>query len=166
MGPSNRLFSQLRYKYYAKRLKNTKGFFTSGTGFYILVPENTSIGQGVYFNRNVWLGALRGSESSEIIIGDYCQFGPNVVIIAADHTTNNVTIPIGLQNIIPGRIVIADDCWIGANVTITRNVIIGKGSIIGANSVVTRNIPEYSIAVGTPARVIKDRRTIQSDNIQ
>lgn len=50
---------------------------------------------------------------------------------------------------------IGDDVWIGANVTILKGVSIGKGSVIGAGSVVSRSIPEYSIAAGNPAKVIR-----------
>lgn len=50
---------------------------------------------------------------------------------------------------------IKDDAWIGESVSILPGVIIGKGSIIGANSVVTKSIPDYCIAVGNPAVVIK-----------
>lgn len=50
---------------------------------------------------------------------------------------------------------IADDVWIGANSVIIGPCKIGKHSVIGANSVVTSDIPEYSVAVGTPAKVIK-----------
>ena len=57
-----------------------------------------------------------------------------------------------------GKIKIEDDVWIGSNVIILPNINIGKGSIIGAGSVVTKNIPEYSVAVGVPARVIKNRK--------
>jgi acetyltransferase-like isoleucine patch superfamily enzyme len=58
--------------------------------------------------------------------------------------------------------VIEDDVWIGANVTVVDGVTIGRGSIIGAGAVVTTNIPAYSIAVGTPAKPIKDRRQVNS----
>lgn len=51
--------------------------------------------------------------------------------------------------------VIRRDTWIGTNVSIIGNVNIGKHCVIGANSVVTHNIPDYSVAVGCPARVIK-----------
>ena len=57
-----------------------------------------------------------------------------------------------------GRIIIEEDVWIGSNCNILPNVLIGKGSIIGAGSVVTKNIPEYSIAAGVPAKVIKSRK--------
>lgn len=52
---------------------------------------------------------------------------------------------------------IEEDCWIGINVSVMSGVKIGKGSIVGANSVVTKDIPPYSIAVGSPAKVIKQR---------
>ena len=69
------------------------------------------------------MGGIRGESTSEIIIGDYCQFEPNVVIMTSDDAVN------GLQDSMPGRIVIGDDCWIWANVTITRGITIGKGSV-------------------------------------
>jgi acetyltransferase-like isoleucine patch superfamily enzyme len=158
IGPSNALFSKLRFRYYSPKLKKASTVFISGTGFYIMNPENVSIGKEVLFNRNVFLGTLGDQGSpSEIIIGDYCLFGMNVVIIAGNHPTGNVAVPFRLQDSIPSKIVISDDCWIGANVTISKSVTIGKGSVIGANSVVTHDIPPYSVAVGAPARVIKSR---------
>jgi len=54
-------------------------------------------------------------------------------------------------------ITIEDDCWIGAHAVLMPGITIGKGSIIGANSVVTKDISPYSVAVGTPARVIHKR---------
>ena len=54
-----------------------------------------------------------------------------------------------------GPIYIGENSWIGENACIMPNVSIGKGCIIGANSVVTHNIPDYSVAVGCPAKVVK-----------
>ena len=53
------------------------------------------------------------------------------------------------------RVILEDNVWIGDNVTVLPGVTIGKGSIIGSNAVVSKSIPPYSIAVGIPARVIK-----------
>jgi galactoside O-acetyltransferase len=53
--------------------------------------------------------------------------------------------------------VIEDDVWVGMRVVISAGVTIGKGSIIGAGSVVMEDIPEYSIAYGTPCKVVRAR---------
>jgi len=55
----------------------------------------------------------------------------------------------------PGEVVIGDDCWLGANVCVVGNVHIGRHCVVGANSVVTGDLPEYSVAVGAPARVVR-----------
>lgn len=60
-----------------------------------------------------------------------------------------------LDDVASSSIIIEDDAWIGFGATILKGVKIGKGAIIGANSVVTHDIPEYSVAVGNPAVVIK-----------
>lgn len=61
------------------------------------------------------------------------------------------------------RIDIGNDVWIGARAIIMDGVKIGNGAVIGANSVVTKNIPDYAIAVGSPAKIIKYR--FENDNI-
>ena len=60
------------------------------------------------------------------------------------------------QPLLVGSVVIEDNVWIGQRACILPGVTIGKFSIIGANSVVTKDIPPYSLAVGAPARVIKE----------
>lgn len=82
--------------------------------------------------------------------------GPHTVIADYDHRYQDTSTPIknqGLVNIKP--IVIEEGVWIGANVTVCSGVRIGKNSVIGANSVVKSDIPDYSVAVGVPASVIK-----------
>ena len=55
-------------------------------------------------------------------------------------------------------ITIEDDVWLASNVVVVDGVSIGKGSVVGAGAVVNKNLPPYSIAVGVPARVVKNRR--------
>lgn len=155
-GPSNRLFSGLRYRHYKKRLMPGSGPFASLTGLSIACPDTIFIGKDVSINRFVTIAACHGGS---IRIGNNCLIGPYVLIRSADHRFDDATRPIREQGHNPGTIIIEDDCWIGGHVTVTRNVRIGKGCIIGANSVVTRDIPEYSIAAGNPARVISLRTT-------
>ena len=103
-------------------------------------------------NRNCFIGGEGG-----LVIGKYSQIGPQTVIITTNHNFKDRKKPILMQELSYGKVVIEDDVWIGANCVILPNVKIGKGSIIGAGSVVSRDIPEYSIAVGKKAEVIKKR---------
>ena len=105
-------------------------------------------------------------------LGPYCLiYGNGGVDIGADvlvaaHTSINTVshvaersdIPMNEQGISCDPIVIEDDVWIGLNCTILQGTRIGRGSIIGAGAVVTRDIPPGSIAVGTPARVVRQRQ--------
>jgi len=94
-------------------------------------------------------------------IGSNVLFASNVFI--SDHTHGNYSgknqsSPFQAPNdreITCQDVEIGDRVWIGENVAILMGVSIGESSIIGANSVVTKNIPAFSIAVGSPARVIK-----------
>lgn len=81
------------------------------------------------------------------------MFGPNVSILSATHQTDVQSRRDGVEFALP--VSIGDDCWIGGNVSILPGVTIGNGCTIGANSVVTKSIPPFSVAVGSPARVIK-----------
>lgn len=125
----------------------SNSFFSAEKGK-IVVGNNTS------FNRNVHINA---SVCGEIIIGDLCLIGPNVVMRTADHRFDDITIPIRQQGHYCQNIIIEDDVWIGANVVIVGGVTIGKGAVIGAGAVVTKNIPSLAIALGVPARIVKYR---------
>ena len=59
-------------------------------------------------------------------------------------------------------IIIEDDCWIGMGAIICPDVKIGRGCVIGAGAVVVDDIPEYSVAVGVPTKVIKSRKNYQN----
>lgn len=89
----------------------------------------------------------------EIKIGDNVQIGPKTVIWGRDHGISKFEL-IRNQPHVKKPIIIGNDVWIGANVTILKGVNIGDGAVIGAGSVVTKDIPEYAIAVGNPAKVI------------
>lgn len=92
-------------------------------------------------------------DSGIVKIGDRCQFGPFISIFAAEHPLDPQPRREGIEWTYP--VVVGDDCWIGGNVTILAGVTVGKGCTIGANSLVTRDIPDYSVAYGSPAKVVK-----------
>ena len=64
------------------------------------------------------------------------------------------------NTVVLGSVTVEDDVWIGSNCVILPGVTIGCGSVIGAGAVVTKDIPPYSIAVGVPAKVLKQRKNI------
>lgn len=89
-------------------------------------------------------------------IQDNVLLASNIYISDSTHPFENVTMPIIFQPFkTVGSVILETGCWIGDGVKILGNVRIGKNSVIGANSVVNSDIPAYSVAVGAPARVIK-----------
>lgn len=88
-----------------------------------------------------------------VTIGDRVKLGPNVQIYAATHPTSPDERNNGGDY--AKEVHIGSDCWIGGNTVIMPGVTIGEGVTVGASSVVTRDVPSFSIAVGSPARVVK-----------
>lgn len=113
------------------------------------------IGNNVGLNYNVMINADCGGK---IIIGDNVRIGPYTVMRAANHKFDDIDRPIYTQGHESGEIIIEEDVWLGAHVTVIANVRIGRSSVIGAGSVVTSDIPSFSVAVGVPAKVIKMRK--------
>jgi acetyltransferase-like isoleucine patch superfamily enzyme len=90
-----------------------------------------------------------------VSIGNEVMLAQNIVISGLNHGYEDVSISPRQQKEVCKQIIIADDVWIGANAVITAGVTIGKHSVIGAGSVVTKDIPEFSVAIGNPAKVVK-----------
>lgn len=121
---------------------------------------------GIYYTPSIIIG-------NHVRINNYCHIGiidkliieDNVVIASkvyiSDHSHGSVTfdqlnIPVKDRKLFSKGIVhIEKNVWIGEHVSVLPGVTIGENSIVGANSVVTKNIPANSVAVGIPARVIK-----------
>jgi acetyltransferase-like isoleucine patch superfamily enzyme len=95
----------------------------------------------------------------DIEIGAAALFADSVYISDFDHKFADLRTPIKDQGIAKSRVRIEPDVWLGTKVTVARGVVIGEGAVVGANAVVTHDLPPYSVSVGVPARVIKDRRT-------
>jgi acetyltransferase-like isoleucine patch superfamily enzyme len=108
----------------------------------IVIGSKTRIGVG-----NTVIGPVR--------IGDKVNMAQNVVVSALNHNYEDIEISIADQGINTQMVVIENDVWIGANSIILAGIRIGEHVIIGAGSVVTKDIPSNCIALGNPARVIK-----------
>ena len=97
------------------------------------------------------------SGNGGVEIGDNVRIATQCVIVSANHKYEDSSVPIYLQGETKEKIIIEDDCWLGAGVKVLAGVHIGKGCVIGAGAVVTHDIEPYSVAVGVPAKVIKIR---------
>jgi acetyltransferase-like isoleucine patch superfamily enzyme len=115
--------------------------------------ENVS----VIIGNNSFIGRRNFFTSGDLIkIGDYCLTGVDCKFLGSGHIYNSPFIPyITSGTTEDGLIEIGSNCWVGANVTILKNVKIGYGSIIGASTVVNRDIPPFSVIVGNPYRILK-----------
>ena len=81
-----------------------------------------------------------------------------VYVCDFDHRMDDINLPIKDQGIVKGPVRIGPDTWIATKVTVLRNTTIGRGCVLGAHAVVKGDIPDYSIAVGAPAKVVKNRK--------
>ena len=106
-------------------------------------------GKGIYANFNLTL-----VDDTHIYVGDYTQFGPNVVLATAGHPILPELRGQGYQYNMPVRI--GKNCWLGAGVIVVPGVTIGDNVVIGAGSIVTKDIPSNVIAVGNPCRVLRE----------
>lgn len=86
------------------------------------------------------------------LVADWCY------ICDFDHVTDNIDVPIKDQGIVKSPVRIGPDTWVATKVTVLRGTIVGRGCVLGAHAVVRGVIPDYSIAVGAPAKVVKNRK--------
>lgn len=115
-------------------------------------PFYTDCGKNIKIGKNVFINACcRFQDQGGIEIGDGSLIGHNTTIATLNHDFN----PDKRANLHPSPVKIGKNVWIGSDCTILPGVEIGDGAVIGAGSVVTKNVPANSIAVGSPARVIK-----------
>lgn len=111
----------------------------------------------VYIGNNTVIGRNNIITAKNLIrIGNDVLIGSDVQIIDHSHGIARNEL-IRNQRAEIGEVIIEDDVWIGAGAKILMNAHIGRGAVIGANSVVRGDIPNYAIAVGVPARVVKYR---------
>lgn len=138
--------------------------------------KGITIGENVYIGRNTILSCKEGS----IYLEDYCNISANCMLLSeteirlgkysflaglcylvagGNHTFDDTSVPIMFQpSYSKGGIAVGEDVWLAAGVIVLDGANVGKGTVVGAGSVVTESLPEYCIAVGSPAQKIKDRK--------
>lgn len=137
----------------------------------ILIGNNTGISEYTWINvnkrlrdnkhiiigNNCYIGRRNFFSSGLLIkVSDYFMSGVDCKFMGSDHVFKNPFIPyIATGTTMEKKIIIETNVWLGAGVSVIGNLTIGRGSIVGAGSLVNKDIPPFSIAVGSPCKVIK-----------
>lgn len=122
---------------------------------YIEPPFRCDYGYNIFWGENSYANFnLTILDCNKVTIGKNVLIGPNVSIFTAGHPLDVDTRNSGLE--FAYEIEIGDNSWIGGGSIINPGVKIGKNVVIGSGSVVTKDIPDNSVAVGNPCRVIKN----------
>lgn len=100
---------------------------------------------------NCWLDVELGAGA---LVSDW------VYVADFDHRFDDITRPVKDQGIVKSPVHIGAGCWLGVKSTVLRGSHVGDGTVVGAHSVVRGVVPDYSVVVGAPARVVSDRRRI------
>lgn len=136
-----------------------KLFNSFGAGSSVQKRAYIGVGNNISIGKSSNLGINFRVHNSYLTVGDNVMMGPDVLIMGGGHVFSSLDKPMCQQGDIgKTNLVISDDVWIGARVTILgKTNTIGKGAIIAAGSVVTKPVPDYAIVGGNPAKVIKYR---------
>ena len=119
---------------------------------YLKNPQNLELGTNVTIQPMSYIEASGG-----VKIGSDTSIAHGVSIMSETHNIDDREELFKNQGMTYKPVVIGEDTWIGAKVTIMAGVTIGNKAVVGANSVVTKDVPDYAIVVGAPARIIKYR---------
>jgi acetyltransferase-like isoleucine patch superfamily enzyme len=121
----------------------------------IIGTRNVVIGNNVIIPNGTTLGNYPGNDKSVIYIEDDVLLGPNVSIYSSTHNYMDPSKPVKNQGYKVAETRLKKGCWIGVNAVIMPGVTIGKNSVVAANSVVTKDVPDFTVAAGIPAKIIK-----------
>ncbi|WP_127793330.1 sugar O-acetyltransferase [Agromyces sp. LHK192] len=126
-----------------------------GADAYVKPPLSVDYGENLHIGARTFINSnLTALDVARITIGEDCQIGPNVQLLTPTHPIEPQPRRDRLEAARP--ITIGDNVWLGGGVIVCPGVSIGENSVIGAGSVVTRDIPANVVAVGNPARVIRE----------
>lgn len=148
----------------ARTLPSSNPLVTLETGAYL--HEGSNIECPVHLGRGARVnGPLSAVGTGRVHVGHYAAIGRHVTVITSDHHTTFPNLQerlqrrIGAHSILTsGKVVTLNhNCWIGDGVIVLQKASVGIGAVVGAGSVVTKPVPDFAIAVGNPARVLRYR---------
>lgn len=173
-----RIGHHLRYAYYQKKLKLLGKHVIIDQGVIVVKPNVVSIGNHTWIDKNTIILGGNGVDIGKrvhiaqncliqgvgtLIIDDYATIGAGSMIFSGTDTVYggkhvNSMIPRKYRNpVFKGPVVIERDVFVGAGCVVLPDVTLGEGAVIGAFSLVNKDIPPWKIAIGVPAKPIKNR---------
>jgi acetyltransferase-like isoleucine patch superfamily enzyme len=148
-----------------------------GNDVQLVGTDSLRIGRGSAIGDGAWLNVCIRDGQPRMVIGEcvlvgrravlssgtyleiasHTIFGPNVYVSSAEHEyRGNHLKPILMCGIVDhGRLVVEENCWLGMNAVVSGAITVGRGSVVGANSVLRESVPPFSVAVGSPARIVR-----------
>lgn len=147
----NSLGCKLRFLYLSRFMKEVGSSVNIQPGVHFEGLHNISIGDNSGIGRGSTLVATH-----PLKIGKNVMIGPELIVYTANHEMKKNMLMIN-QRVSGAPVIIGDDIWISARVTILAGVNVGEGAVIAAGAVVTKDVEPYSIVGGIPARRIGTR---------
>ncbi|GAB3525638.1 DapH/DapD/GlmU-related protein [Arthrobacter monumenti] len=118
----------------------------------VFPPLYSDFGKNIILGERIFINSgCKFQDQGGVVIGDDCLIGHNTVMA----TLNHDLMPSRRADMHPAPIVVGRNVWIGSNVTVLPGVTISDNAVVAAASVVTRDVPENTIVVGSPARVVR-----------
>lgn len=176
----------LRYSYYKRKLKSLGSGSRIDLGVIIEAPQNVCIGDYAYIDKNVIIAGGRGVKIGRRVhiahncliqgggfveIGDYVGIAAGSMIFSATDTVYGgkhigPMVPSKHKNpLFEKPVILKKDAFLGCGCIVLPGVTIGEGAVVGAGSLVLNDIPPWKVAVGSPAKPIKDRPKITAPDI-
>jgi acetyltransferase-like isoleucine patch superfamily enzyme len=151
----DRLLNRVR----VAKIKRSLGFcgdrVVISNGLLVEQPQLVSVGSDVSFGPDVSIMGAGG-----VVIGKGAMLATRTLIVTTQHDPRASSMR---QSAVHSKVEIGEFCWIGAGAILLPGVRIGLQAVVGAGAVVTRDVPPYGLAVGVPARTLRDRRTPSAD---
>lgn len=118
----------------------------------VFPPLYSDFGKNITLGKRIFINAgCKFQDQGGVTIGDDCLIGHNVVFATLNHDLD----PARRADLRPAPIEVGNNVWLGANVTVLPGVTIGANAVVGAGSLVTKDVPANTVAVGSPARVVR-----------
>jgi acetyltransferase-like isoleucine patch superfamily enzyme len=167
--------SQLRRVIFRAMCRTAGHALQIGPGVVVKHPETMELGDSVFIGaqsmiqgrfdgtcrigNHVWIGPQSYFDARNLILEDYVGWGPGAKVLGSSHTGDPIDVPIIATELSIKPVVIGYGADIGTNATILPGVHVGAHSMVGAGAVVNVDVPEYAVAAGVPARVIRHRKS-------